>query len=63
MEGEGLAVKQISDGASLASRYCLLTQQGNYRSKVVNNFLVILAEALQLDLSEVLPAPAAEEKA
>ena len=63
MEGEGLAVKQISDGASLASRYCLLTQQGNYRSKVVNNFLVILAEALQLDLSEVLPAPAPEEKA
>ena len=52
--------KQISDGASLSARYCLLTQQGNYRSQVVNNFIALLAEALQLDVSGVLPAP--EEK-
>ena len=60
MEGEGLAIKQISDGASLAARYCLLTQRGNYRSQVVNNFLTMLAEALDLDLSETLPASEGE---
>ena len=57
IEGEGLAVKQISDGASLAARYCLLTQRGNYRSQVVNNFIGLLAKALDLDLGEELSAP------
>ncbi len=62
LENEGLVAKQISDGASLSVRYCLLTQQGNYRSRVVNNFIVLLAEALQLDVSGVLPAPEEEGK-
>ena len=62
LENEGLAAKQISDGASLSARYCLLTQQGNYRSQVGNNFIVLLAEALQLDVSGVLPAPEEEGK-
>ena len=60
MEGEGLAIKQISDGASLSAKYCLLAQRGNYRSQVVNNFLTMLAEALDLDLSETLPASEGE---
>ena len=60
--GEGLAMKRISDGASLFTRYCLLTQRGNYRSQVVNNFLIMLAETLELDLSEYLPAPAETEE-
>ena len=60
--GEGLAVKQISDGANLSARYCLLAQKGNYRSQVVNNFLAILADALDLDLSEHLPAPEGMEQ-
>lgn len=61
MEGEGLAVKQISDGASLSARYCLLVQRGNYRSQVVNNFLDMLAEALNLELSESLSISEGEE--
>lgn len=63
MKAEGLAVKQISDGASLAARYCLLVQRGNYRSQVVNNFLALLADALGLDIREALAAPEAEEPA
>ena len=63
MESEGLAIKQISDGASLTARYCLLAQQGNYRSQVVNNFLAMLAAALDLDLSEYLTAPKETEEA
>ena len=54
---EALSCKQISDGASLAARYCLLTQRGNYRSQVVNNFIGLLAKALDLDLGDELPAP------
>ena len=54
-EAEGLAVKKISDGTTLAVRYCLLAQRGNYRSQVVNNFLAILADALQLDLADEMP--------
>lgn len=61
-EAQGLAVKQISDGTSLSARYCLLAQQGNYRSQVVNNFLAVLSEKLQLDLSDVL-SPAVQEEA
>ena len=63
MKAEGLAVKQISDGASLAARYCLLVQRGNYRSQVVNNFLSLLADALGLDIRDALAAPEAEEPA
>lgn len=47
---EGLATKTISDGASLAARYCLLAQRGNYRSQVVNNFLDMVSEAFHLEL-------------
>jgi DNA-binding transcriptional LysR family regulator len=54
-EAEGLAVKKISDGTTLAARYCLLAQRGNYRSQVVNNFLAILADAFQLDLADEMP--------
>lgn len=50
-----LAVKQISDGGSLSARYCLLGQQGNYRSQVVNNFLSILAAKFNLDIPDVRP--------
>ena len=50
-----LAVKQISDGGSLSARYCLLVQQGNYRSQVVNNFLSILAAKFKLDIPDVRP--------
>ena len=62
MEAEGLAIKQISDGASLAARYCLLTQRGNYRSQVVSNFVALLAEEFRLNLSDAaLPSGGAEE--
>lgn len=54
-EAEGLAVKKISDGTTLAARYCLLAQRGNYRSQVANNFLAILADELQLDLADDMP--------
>ncbi len=59
---EGLAVKQISDGAPLTARYCLLAQRGNYRSSVVNNFLDMLASAFQLDLGEALAAPGEDDE-
>ena len=62
-EKEGLAVKQISDGASLAARYCLLVQRGNYRSQVVNNFLSLLAGELGLDLGDALETSGPEELA
>lgn len=65
--GEGLARKQISDGSSLSARYCLLAQRGNYRSQVANNFLVMLADALHIDLGDALgdaiSAPEEEAKA
>ena len=63
LEKDGLAMKQISDGASLAARYCLLVQRGNYRSQVVNNFLSLLAGELGIDLGDALPAPEPEEQA
>jgi len=52
---EELAVKRISDGAVISSRYCLLAQRGNYRSQVVNNFLAPLAESFGLDLNSIVP--------
>ena len=55
--GEGLAAKRIIDGESLTARYCLLTQRGNYRSQVVNNFLRMLSDSLGLDLPEAQPVP------
>ena len=55
VKDESMAVKKITDGAPISARYCLLSQQGNYRSQVANNFLAILADALQLDLSGDLP--------
>ncbi len=60
---QGLAFKHISDGGDLSARYCLLTQRGNYRSQVVNNFLSLLAETFHLDLSDNLPVPEETEKA
>ena len=63
LEKDGLAMKQISDGASLATRYCLLVQRGNYRSQVVNNFLSLLAGELGIELGDALPAPEPEEQA
>ena len=62
MEQEGLAVKHISDGGSLSARYCLLTQRGNYHSQVVNNFLVMLAESLGLDLADAMPGTEGQAK-
>ena len=59
---EGLAVKRISDGDSLTAKYCLLTQRGNYRSQVVNNFLTLLAQALHLEMPDMPPDPAAQAK-
>lgn len=53
---EGLVVKPIRDGEALTAKYALLTQKGNYRSQVVNNFLALLAIPFQLDFSDVLPA-------
>ena len=61
IDTEGLAVKPISDGAPLASQFCLLAQRGNYRSQVVNNFLNVLAEAYQLDLGDITSAPEESE--
>ena len=55
---EGLVVKQIKGGESLAARYCLLAQQGNYRSQVVNNFLAMLADTLALEIPDVPSDPA-----
>ena len=56
----GLTMKQISDGESLTARYCLLTQRGNFRSQVVNNFLTMLTEAFDLELPDLEPAPPEE---
>ena len=56
-DSEGLAVKQIVDGYSLAARYCLLTQRGNYHSQVVNNFVTMVVEAMHLDLPDMKPVP------
>ncbi len=61
--GEGLAVKQIGDGDALTARYCLVTQRGNYRSQVVNNFLLMLRDALQLDIPDIHLAPTETEQA
>ncbi len=58
---DGLAVKEIADGGALSARYCLLVQQGNYRSQLANNYLRLLAEALKVDLSCTLP-PVEEEQ-
>lgn len=55
-ESDGLTVKEISGGDALIARYCLLTQRGNYRSQVVNNFLAILADVFELDLPDLKPA-------
>ena len=55
LQDQSLAVKPVSESAGLSARYCLLVQQGNYRSQVVNNFLAMLGDALGIDLSAVLP--------
>ena len=62
MKKEGLVMKHIADGASLSARYCLLAQRGNYRSQVVNNFLSMLAERLELDLGSALLVPEETEE-
>ena len=60
-QGQGLAVKTIRGGEALSARYCLLAQRGNYRSQVVNNFLIMLAEAFHLDLGDAVSAARREE--
>ncbi len=62
MGSEGLAVKRITDGASIAARYCLLVQRGNYRSQVANNFLSILAKTLDMDLKGIRTVPEEEKE-
>ena len=57
----GLTAKPIRDGEALSARYCLLAQRGNYRSQVVNNFLIMLAEAFHLDLGDAVSAARREE--
>ena len=57
----GLTAKPIRDGEALSARYCLLAQRGNYRSQVVNNFLIMLAEAFHLDLEDAVSAARREE--
>ena len=61
-EARGLAVKEIRDGDSLTARYCLLTQRGNYRSQVVNNFLSLMADVFHLDLPDALSAQGESEE-
>ena len=58
----GLTAKPIRDGEALSGRYCLAIQQGNYRSKVVNNFLAMVAETFGLDLADDLSAPQEQEE-
>ncbi len=58
----GLTVKQIRDGEGLIGKYVLAVQQGNYRSQVVNNFLALVAEEFNLDLSAVLPPQEEDEE-
>ena len=58
----GLVVKPIKDGEALSARYCLLTQRGNYRSQVANNFVAMIAEAFNLDLPDVRSVAAETEE-
>ena len=54
---EGLALKYISDGASISARYYLLAQQGKYRSQVVNNFLAMMADKFRVDIADCAHVP------
>ncbi len=54
LQEEGLVAKPIRDGESMAARYCLVSQKGNYRSQVVNNYIAMMAEAFHLELAESL---------
>ena len=58
----GLTVKPIKDGEALNARYCLLTQRGNYHSQVVNNFLDLVAQEFDLNLSDERNVPAETEE-